>query len=507
MTRVAACLLLLLMLLGIAAAAGPCPPGPTLTAPFRARGAAPIVVPGEQLRVGILKPGGGHTIVTLPLEVYVSRVLAGEAARESPPAALEALAITVRTFALANRGRHHADGFDLCDQTHCQVLRPATAGTERAANATAGRVLVVHDTAVASVFYSASCGGRTEIPSAVWPGAENPSYLPSHRDAACRGAPLWSAELRSSDLMRALRAAGFAGTTLRDVQIASRNTSGRVARLHVVGLRPDRISGQELRVAVGRTLGWQYIKSTVFEIQKNGDLYRFTGRGSGHGVGLCVIGSARLAVEGKTVADILGRYFPGLTISQSTPVAGPIATPNPEMVVALPEGDEGDRAAVLKEALRSRDELARTLGVPRPPRIVLRFHATTDEYERATGRAWFTSAALVDGELHLLPLVILRERGVLERVLRHELVHALTDSVLAQRPMWVREGAATYFSGEQPRGGAQRPAFKPATQASCPDDRALQLPVSVGALSNAQARARACFARQIQAGRSWRDVQ
>jgi stage II sporulation protein D len=500
MSRLAACLLLMLM--GTGAAAGP---GPMTAAPFRVRSAVPIV-PGEQLRVGILKPGGGYTIVTLPLEVYVSRVLAGEAARESPPAALEALAITVRTFALANRGRHHADGFDLCDQTHCQVLRPATAGTERAANATAGRVLVVHDTAVASVFYSASCGGRTEIPSAVWPGAENPSYLPSHRDAACRGAPLWSAELRSSDLMRALRAAGFAGTTLRDLRIASRNTSGRVARLHVVGLRPDRISGQELRVAVGRTLGWQYIKSTVFEIQKNGDLYRFSGRGSGHGVGLCVIGSARLAAEGSTVADILGRYFPGLTISQSTPMADPVATPNPEMVVALPEGDEGERAAVLKEALRSRDELARTLGVPLP-RIVLRFLATTDEYERATGRAWFTSAALVDGEVHLLPLVILRERGVLERVLRHELVHVLTDSVLAERPMWVREGAATYFSGEQQSSREQRPAFKPASRTSCPDDRELQLPVSVGALSNAHARARACFARQIQAGRSWRDVQ
>src|SRR5205823_4235924 len=192
--------------------------------------------PEPVLRVGFARPGGGYVTETMPLEAYVARVVAGEALRNSQPAALEALAITVRTFALANRGRHHADGFDLCDQTHCQVLRPATAGTERAAHATAGRVLVFHDKAPASVFYSASCGGRTEIPSAVWPGAENPSYLPSHRDAACGGAPLWSAELRSSELVRALRAAGFAGTTLRDVRIASRNASGRVARLRVVGL-------------------------------------------------------------------------------------------------------------------------------------------------------------------------------------------------------------------------------------------------------------------------------
>lgn len=183
------------------------------------------------------------------------------------------------------------------------------------------------------------------------------------------------------------------------------------------------------------------------------------------------------------------------------------AIPTSEIAVELPEGDEGERAAVLKEALRLRDELAQMLGVPPPSRIVLRFHATTDEYEHATGRAWFTSAALVEGELHLLPLVILRERGILERVLRHELVHVLTDSVLRQRPMWVREGAATYFSGEQKPGAAQRPALKAESRPSCPDDRELELPVSVGALSNAHARARACFARQIQAGRAWRDVQ
>ena len=40
-----------------------------------------------------------------------------------------------------------------------------------------------------------------------------------------------------------------------------------------------------------------------------------------------------------------------------------------------------------------------------------------------------------------------------------------------------------------------------------PDDNELLHPVSVGALSNAYARARACFARQIAAGKSWRDVK
>src|SRR5262249_19768167 len=91
-----------------------------------------------ELRIGLLR-GGSYDVVAMPLEAYVARVVAGEAAPRSAPAALEALAIAVRTFALANRGRHGADRFDLCDQTHCQVMRAATAATEQAAQNTRGR--------------------------------------------------------------------------------------------------------------------------------------------------------------------------------------------------------------------------------------------------------------------------------------------------------------------------------------------------------------------------------
>src|SRR5581483_12160307 len=86
------------------------------------------------------------------------------------------------------------------------------------------------------------------------------------------------------------------------------------ARLRLDGLKPDEMSGQDLRVAVGRTFGWQQIKSTAFTVRKEADAYRFSGHGSGHGVGLCVIGSARLAERGQTPEAILARYFPGLEI-------------------------------------------------------------------------------------------------------------------------------------------------------------------------------------------------
>jgi SpoIID/LytB domain protein len=449
-------------------------------------------------------------------------VLAGEAARDSPPAALEALAITVRTFALANRGRHRADGFDLCDQTHCQVLRAATAATERAASATASLVLL-RGGVPASVYYSASCGGQTEIPSAVWPGAEDPPFLPSRPDDACGGGPVWTAEIGESDFVRALRAAGFRGDRVREMRIVARDGSGRVARLRIDGLEPAEISGQDLRVVVGRTLGWQHIMSTAFELRRVGNAYQFTGHGAGHGVGLCVIGSVGLAAAGKDAAGILDRYFPGLEVG-SPGSSAVVSAPEPFSTAGARAGDPvgAAPAAPVPEVLvsltrRARDELARELGAAVPARVTLRFHPTTDSYERATGQAWFTSGAVANGEVHLLPLTTLRDRGVLERTIRRELVRVMTDRALAGRPSWVREGAASYFAdrvgisrvkGDRPiPGEGDASTFRPQPRASCPSDGELLRPVSAGALTNAYARARACFARQIAAGKVWRDVR
>jgi SpoIID/LytB domain protein len=482
-----------------------------------------------ELRIGTTQGNGTYAVVTVPLEAYVARVLTAEALPDSRPAALEALAITIRTYALANLGRHGSDGFDLCDETHCQVVRTATPATERAAAATSGRILI-DGGAPASVFYSASCGGRTEVPSAVWPGEPDRPFLPTQPDDACRGAPVWATELASNDLFRSFRAAGFRGDRLRDMKILGRNSSGRVARLRLEGLEPDEISGQDLRVVVGRTLGWQHIKSTAFDLTRTPAGYRLRGHGSGHGVGLCVIGSARRAEAGEKADDILHRYFPGLPIA-APPDAflasaarkldarsavdsrirpeSPAATPRvvSTMSIALPPADEIQRGSIIDLTAQAREELARTLGVAAPG-LNLRFHPTADSYERATALPWFTSGAMVGDAIHLLPVATLRERGVLERTIRRELVRVMTDAALATRPLWVREGAALYFADEQPAANAHgQKATAISQRVACPEDSDLLRPVSAGALTDAYARARACFERQLAQGRSWREVR
>jgi SpoIID/LytB domain protein len=508
--------------------------------------AAPAGMP--TVRVGVLR-NGTYDVVTLPMEVYVARVLAGEAARDTPPAALEALAIAVRTYTITNRHRHAAEGFDLCDQTHCQVMRSAQPVTERAALATAEEILL-YGNEPATVYYSASCGGRTEKPSNVWPGAPDPSYMPIQDDDGCGGFPEWTAELASADLERALHEGGFKGA-LRDLRVVARNDSGRVARLALDGMSPGEISGQDLRMAVGRTLGFQHIQSTQFELQRSGRAYRFTGRGSGHGVGMCVIGSMKLAAAGRTSAAILGRYFPGTRLGSSAPrltaapfdspsvtprppgivaappvvapslplappPSGPVSPPSPasprvdsregsridsfvpaDLTLTAPGLDMSERGALLRLIVNQRDQIAQALGVDRAP-VGVRVHESTDAYERASGQPWFTLGTIVRGEIDLTPLWLLRERGMLDRTLRRELTHLMADPFLQDRPAWVRDGAAVYFADPDAHVSTRQP---------CPADLELQRPMSAGALADALTRARGCFERQIRALRDWRRVR
>ncbi|MGC4082807.1 MAG: SpoIID/LytB domain-containing protein [Vicinamibacterales bacterium] len=330
--------------------------------------AAPIGA--STVRVGVLRDGK-YDVVTLPMETYVARVLAGEAAPDSPPASLEALAIAIRTYTETNRGRHGSDGFDLCDQTHCQVMRTATAVTERAALATAEQVLL-YQGSPATVFYSASCGGRSEKPSNVWPGADDPSYLSIHDDDdGCGGFPMWSAELAIGDLQRALRAGGYTGT-LRDVRLAARNDSGRAARLMLDGMTPSEFTGQDLRMVVGRTLGFQHLQSAQFDLRRNGNAFRFSGRGAGHGVGLCVIGSMKRAARGQSAAEILARYFPGTQIGPLGPRLTSVSPPSPR--ISAPSSSR-----VSAVPAPAAVENARTIG--HPP------HARRERSRRATHAA------------------------------------------------------------------------------------------------------------------------
>ena len=88
-----------------------------------------------------------------------------------------------------------------------------------------------------------------------------------------------------------------------------------------------------------------------------------------------------------------------------------------------------------------------------------------------------------------------------------EHIQEVADAALAGRPAWVREGAAIYFAGERAVPGSESARPLGGRRVSCPGDAELSRPASPGALSNAYARAGACFAKQIGAGKKWMEIR
>ena len=275
------------------------------------------------------------------LEDYVMATVHAESPN-APRAALRAMAILVRTYAVRNRGRHAEDGADLCDLTHCQVYKGvpdlmSDANVIDATVATEGQILL-WDGAPAEVFFSANCGGHGASSCDVW-GMHRP-YLTGQPDGPadapyCAANPQshWTSRVAADKLLGAL-SAEYGRVT--DFEIAKRDDAGRAISIRLLPAERD-VNADDFHTVVGRALGWATLKSTWFEAHRDGGDFVFKGRGFGHGVGLCQAGAAARANAGDDETAILAHYFPGTTITPRTysplaltlTTAGAISLPPP----------------------------------------------------------------------------------------------------------------------------------------------------------------------------------
>jgi len=460
---------------------------------------------GVTVKIG--SPGRGHDALDIPLELYVAQVLSAEGEPNAPEASAQALAIAIRTYALFNAGRHQKEGFDLCDTTHCQVLRASSAASRRAAQATLGLVLT-YQGAPADLYYSASCGGHTERASDVWPKISLP-YLEAVEDDVHGDDPYWTLEKSLDEIRAALAKAGVRGTRLEDVVVDARTASGRVGRVGLPGLDPSSMNSNDFRLAVGAT----ELRSTAFTLARSGDRITFTGRGYGHGVGMCVIGAGRRAARGESAQRILGRYYPGLALEDVSRVRTGVAprestllpaSPMPKASAStafvhalVPVGSRTTAADLERIAGEAQAKIAQRLGLTTPA-LTIRLHGSIDAFRRATGQPWWVSALVRGREIDLAPAAVLEQRDGLDRAVTRAVAEALVAPELSDRHVWVRVGAARYFTGgEHPAEGRVR----------CPLDADLTAAVSAAVQREAEARAEACFAQAMSRAGDWREIR
>jgi stage II sporulation protein D len=326
----------------------------------------------------LIKRQGGLTVINdVPLEEYVTSVISSEMSASCPLELLKAHAVISRSwlwFPKANPsrpqtgqsqvlnshevlrwyGREAHPDFDVCADDHCQryqgITKAFAPAAAEAVRATAGEFLRYHD-AICDARFSKSCGGITERYATAWEdevipylesafdGAEQSlpadleSWIRSSPPAYCntinsellaRVLPGFDQETRDfyrwrvefapdelGDLIKSRLAVDLG--PIRAMQALARGPSGRIYRLKIVGARDYVIIGKELEIR--RALSHSHLYSSAFVIDKEAGRFVLRGAGWGHGVGLCQIGAAVMANEGKAYREILRHYYRGATVS------------------------------------------------------------------------------------------------------------------------------------------------------------------------------------------------
>ncbi len=121
---------------------------------------------------------------------------------------------------------------------------------------------------------------------------------------------------KTRDELEALLGRSYAIGSLVDVSVKSRGSSGRALDLLVKGTAKSvTVSGFPIRAALG-------LRDTLFVIDRTYDeagrvdSFLFTGRGWGHGVGLCQVGAYGMALTGARYQDILKKYYQGVKLDK-----------------------------------------------------------------------------------------------------------------------------------------------------------------------------------------------
>ena len=111
----------------------------------------------------------------------------------------------------------------------------------------------------------------------------------------------------------------YPGLGFQGLEILERGVSGRVGRMKVLG------DGGRSEVVEGLAVRWTLdVPDTLFTAKRltppdKSPGWLFTGRGWGHGVGMCQIGAFGMAIRGHSYQDILRHYYTGIDIVRTTP--------------------------------------------------------------------------------------------------------------------------------------------------------------------------------------------
>ncbi|MBI4945868.1 MAG: SpoIID/LytB domain-containing protein [Bacteroidetes bacterium] len=237
------------------------------------------------------------------IEKYVAGVVQWEVGTNNPQEFNKVKTIVCRTYALGNWRRHEDEGFQLCDEVHCQVFKGKTfsQNIDRAAFETSEYILVDDSARIITAAFYSNCGGQTMNSEDVW--SKSVLCLRSVNDTFClrRANAVWEKRIPKDLWLDYIKTKYNypVNDSLQVRKVLSFDQPNRkVYLLNDDYFIPLKFVREDMK-----------LKSTFFTIREEGENVLFTGRGFGHGVGLCQEGAKRMAELGYSYIKILNYYY------------------------------------------------------------------------------------------------------------------------------------------------------------------------------------------------------
>ena len=318
------------------------------------------------------RSGGDLTVINIvDLEDYIKGVLPYEMNNTWPLEALKAQAVCARSYAATISNSHTSSGFDVCNNTHCQMyqgLNLANDLTDRAVEETAGEFVRYNGVPVVT-YYSASDGGATEDVRNIWDSTADLPHLkgvidPYEADLADSISQYnWTVTVTKADAAAKLRSKGYNCGSIVDVYVAELSETGNPKTITFVdsngknwSFGPETLriwfSLRSNRFTIGGGTASYYVNGTSDTLASvsgayvvsgdgtvsaitgtpyvatasgtdrlgtsssavSGSTITFTGSGYGHNVGMSQQGARAMALRGMDYIDILTFYFTGITV-------------------------------------------------------------------------------------------------------------------------------------------------------------------------------------------------
>jgi len=247
----------------------------------------------------------------VPLEKYVSQVVASEMPTTFELEALKAQSVAARTY-IIDHLLHDQDSEVLDDESdqvykNEEELRKIWGKNfhenmeklQQAVQATKGKIITYNNEPITAAYFSTS-NGYTENSEDYW--EQELPYLRSVESPWDKDSPKFT----DQTIYPRNEIESKLGITIPNNAVfeISRTNSNRVA---YVTIDKEKFTGREIREKLS-------LPSSDFTIKQNEDYLIFTTKGFGHGIGMSQYGANGMAKEGKSFEDIIHHYYQDVAI-------------------------------------------------------------------------------------------------------------------------------------------------------------------------------------------------